>query len=327
MFCVILVKKWLRDIKLKQIYITKNEKSLSEFLQAEFPLLKTGTLNKFLRANKIKVNGKKVSLSSSLLKGDIINLYIEDSYFEKPDKNNSFRFSSKNLEIIYEDDNMFVVNKPAGIPVIDDNWQNFDTLINRVKNYCYLNNISCTPALCHRLDTGTSGLVLIAKNEDFLDFMLNMFKDKELKKEYICVVKGIPKQKNSLQNAFLTKNAKDAYVTITPKAKNNMSKPISTQIELVESYADYSLLNIGLITGRTHQIRAHLAYLGTPILGDSRYGINSLNRQLKMKYQALCSKKIKFGKINNAKYSYLSNKEFICPDPWFVESFNKREFK
>ena len=312
---------------MKQIYITKNEKSLSGFLQESYPLLKTGTLNKFLRANKIKVNGKKAPLNTALKKGDVINLYIEDTYFEKPNKNNAFKFANRNIDIVYEDDNLLVVNKPAGIAVIDDNWQNYDTLVNRVKNHYFSNNDDCSPALCHRLDTGTSGLVMLAKNEEFLQFMLDMFKDKELEKEYICVVKGIPKQKSSVHNAYLTKNAKDAYVTVTPKAKNNMSKPITTKVNLVESYSDYSLLNVGLITGRTHQIRAHLAYLEMPILGDSRYGINNLNRQLKMKYQALCSKKIKFGQISDKRYSYLSDKEFICPDPWFVESFYKREFK
>ena len=312
---------------MKQIYITKNEKSLSDFLQNSYPLLKTGTLNKFLRANKIKVNGKKVPLNTALKKGVVLNLYIEDTYFEKPDKNNAFKFSNKHIDIIYEDDNLLVVNKPAGIPVIDDNWQNYDTLVNRVKNHYFSNNIDCTPALCHRLDTGTSGLVMLAKNAEFLQFMLDMFKDKELEKEYICAVKGIPEKKSGLYNAYLTKNARDAYVTVSPKAKNNLSKPISTKVTLIESYNDYSLLKIGLITGRTHQIRAHLAYLGMPVLGDSRYGINTLNRQLKMKYQALCSRKIKFCNISDKRYSYLSEKEFICPDPWFVDSFYKREFK
>ena len=312
---------------MKQIYITKNEKNVADFLQSNYPMLKTGTLNKFLRANKIKVNGKKVPLNTVLKKGDVINLYIDDMYFEKPNRNNAFRFSNKNLEIIYEDENLLVVNKPAGIAVIDDNWQNYDTLINRVKNYYFINNTDCSPALCHRLDTGTSGLVLLAKNEEFLQFMLDTFRDKSLEKEYICVVKGIPKQKHAVHNAYLTKNPKDAYVTVTSKARNNMSKPITTEVTLVESYSDYSLLKVGLITGRTHQIRAHLAYMDMPILGDSRYGINNLNRQLKMKYQALCSKKIRFGEITNTDYKYLSGKEFICPDPWFVESFYKREFK
>ena len=311
---------------MKQIYIQKSEKSLSEFLSRSYPLLKTGTLNKFLRSNKIKLNGKKMPLNTPLAKGDVINLYIDNTYFEKPDKNNAFKFSSKNIDIVYEDENLLVVNKPAGIAVIDDNWQNYDTLINRVKNYYFINGQDISPALCHRLDTGTQGLVMIAKNEDFLTFMLDMFRDKNLEKEYICVVKGIPPKKHGVYTAFLTKNAKQGYVTISEKSKSNLSKPITTQVTLVESYGDYSLLKIGLITGRTHQIRAHLAYLGMPILGDSRYGINTLNRRLKLKYQTLCSHKITFVKVDNPRYSYLSGKSFVCPDPWFVDSFNKREF-
>ncbi len=311
---------------MKQIYIQKNEKTLSGFLLSNYPMLKLGILNKFLRSNKIKVNGKKVPLNTPLNKGDVLNLYIDDMYFEKPTRANAFKFSGKNIEVVYEDENLLAVNKPAGIPVNDDNWQNFDTLINRVKNHYYLNNTDCSPALCHRLDTGTQGLVLIAKNNEFLEFMLDVFRNKNLKKEYICVVKGIPAKKSALYSAYLTKNAKQGYVTVSDKAKNNMSKPIQTQVSLIESYGDYSLLRIGLITGRTHQIRAHLAYLNMPVLGDSRYGINALNRQLKLKYQALCSHKITFGAITDTRYSYLSGKEIVCPDPWFADSFYKREF-
>ncbi len=311
---------------MKQLYIQKSEKNLGSYLSANYPLLKTGTLNKFLRANKIKVNGKKIPLNSALNKGDVINLYIEDFYFEKPTEKTAFKFSAKNIEIVYEDENLIAVNKPAGIPVIDDNWQNYDTLINRVKNHYFNLGNNISPALCHRLDTGTQGIVLIAKNEDFLRFMLELFKSKSLKKEYLCVVKGIPAKKNGIYNAFLTKNAKQGFVTISEKSKNNMSKPIQTQVAVIESYNDYSLLNIGLITGRTHQIRAHMAYLGMPVLGDSRYGINSLNRQLKLKYQTLCSHKITFGQIEDKRYSYLSGKEIVCPQPWFVESFYNREF-
>lgn len=311
---------------MKEIIVYKNEKSISDFLIKSYPLLKLGTLNKFLRNNKIKVNGKKMPLNSPLQKGDKINLYVEDFYFEKPNANNAFKFSSKNIDIIYEDENLLVVNKPSGIPVIDDDWKNYDTLINRIKNYYFLNNSNISPSLCHRLDTGTQGIVLIAKNDEFLQFMLDVFKSKTLNKEYICIVKGIPKQKHSIQKAFLTKNAKQSFVTVSQNPKNKFSKQIETEITLLESYNDYSLLKIGLITGRTHQIRAHLSYLNMPILGDSRYGINTLNRRLKLKYQTLCSQKITFGNITDKRYNYLSNKSFKCDDPWFVESFYKREF-
>ncbi len=311
---------------MREIHITSSSKSLSEYLQSNFPLLKFGTLNKLLRNNKIKVNGKKIPLNSPLKKGDVINLYVEDSLLEKPTKETAFKFSGKMLDIIYEDDNLLVVNKPAGISVNSENWQEYDTLENRARNHYYLKGDSTVPALCHRLDTGTQGVVLMSKNDAFTAFMLEQFKDKALKKEYVCVVKGMPKQKKDTYTAYLTKNSSEGYVTVGAKPKNNSSKEIETRVSLIECYNDYSLLKIGLITGRTHQIRAHLAYLGMPILGDSRYGINSLNRRLKMKYQALCSQSVTFGEISDSRYSYLSGKTFSCPDPWFVESFRKREF-
>lgn len=313
---------------MKEIIINKTYSRLDSYLTDSFPSLKIGNLNKFLRQNKIKLNRKKPLLSDSLKKGDILQLYLDDIYFERPTAATAFKFSGKNLDIVFEDDNLLVVNKPAGISVCDENWQNFDTLENRVKNHYFLSGTlpEFIPQLCHRLDTGTQGLVILGKNQATVDFMAEQFKDKSLKKQYLCVVKGLPKFKHSLQKAFLSKNSKEGYVTVTDKAKGDLSKPIETDITLIESYGDYSLLQVGLITGRTHQIRAHLAFLSLPILGDSRYGINNLNRQLKLKYQCLCSYKIVFGDIAAGRYSYLSNKELVCPEPWFVNSFYKREF-
>lgn len=311
---------------MKQITVTKNCKSITEFLSQNYPLMKAGTLNKFFRLNKIKLNGKKAPLNTPLKNGDMLNLYIDDRYFLIPGRDNAFMFSAKNIDIIYEDENLLVVNKPAGIPVIDEDWKNFDTLINRVKNHYYLSGDSRTkPQLCHRLDTGTCGLVLIAKNRRFESFMMDVFKNRQLEKEYICVVKGIAKPAKRIHRAYLTKNSRQGFVQIWPKDRPG-AKPIQTAVTVIDSYGDFSLLKVGLITGRTHQIRAHLAYLGHPILGDSRYGINTLNRKYKMKYQALCSRRIKFGTITDSRYSYLSGKELTCPLPWFAESFEKREF-
>lgn len=311
---------------MKQIIITANDKSLSNYISQHYPLLTDGRLNKFLRQNKIKLNGKKVPLKTAVYKGDVVNFYIDDDYFEIPTAENAYKFSGRMPEIIYEDNNLLVVNKPAGIAVYDENAENYDTLINRVKKYYAENGQNhVAPALCHRLDTGTCGVVMISKNDDFLSFMTELFKSKSLEKTYTCVVKGKPDTKSIIYTAYLAKDSRKGYVTVRDKVVNHAYKPIETHITLLDSYYDYSLLQVGLITGRTHQIRAHLSYLGMPILGDGKYGINSLNRQLKLKYQLLCSTKIKFGKIDNPDYSYLSDKEFSCSPPWFVSAFKERK--
>ena len=299
---------------------------LDIYLNDEYPLIRPNVLNKFLRQNKVKVNGTKASAGQKLIKGDVINLYVSDDYLIVPNKDNAFLFASSQVEIIYEDDNLFVVNKPSGISVIDDNWQVFDTLVNRIKHYYYKNGIEGSiPQLCHRIDTGTSGIVVLAKNDDALEFMFSMFRDKQLKKKYICAVKNNPKIKDGIYKGYLTKNSQRGFVTVSDRPLKNASQNIETGIKTLDSFDGYKLMEIDLYTGRTHQIRAHMAYLGMPVLGDSKYGDNNLNRQLKLKYQLLCSCYLKLGYIEDERYSYLSFKEFNCPAPWFVESFEKME--
>lgn len=312
---------------MKQITAEKSAKNLGDFLLEKYPLLTFGKLNKFLRENKIKLNGKKTPLSTPVQKGDEIKLFVPDAFFEKITAENRYTFCTKDIEIVYEDENLLAVNKPAGIAVYDENFQNYDTLINRVKkHYSTLSATGVSPALCHRLDTGTCGLVLVAKNRRFLEFMTEVFKNHLLEKTYVCAVKGKPAKKQSVYKAFLTKDSRAATVKITLKPINSQSKNIETAVRHLDSYGDYSMLEVGLITGRTHQIRAHLSFLSMPILGDSRYGINSLNRSLKLKYQLLCAQKLRFSNIDNDRYSYLSNLEIRCPDPWFIKAFENREF-
>ena len=299
---------------------------LDIYLNDEYPLIRPGVLNKFLRQNKVKVNGAKASAGLKLSKGDIIALYVSDDYLIVPNKDNAFLFASNQVEIIYEDDNLFVVNKPSGISVIDDNWQVFDTLVNRIKHYYHKNGIDGSiPQLCHRIDTGTSGIIVLAKNDETLEFMFSMFRDKQLKKKYICAVKNNPKVKDGIYKGYLTKNSQRGFVTVSDRPLNNASQNIETGIKTLDSFDGYKLMEIDLYTGRTHQIRAHMAYLGMPVLGDSKYGDNNLNRQLKLKYQLLCSCYLKLGYIEDERYSYLSFKEFNCPAPWFVESFENRK--
>ena len=312
---------------MKEIIFNENKsKRLDIYINEKFPLIRLNHLNKFVRQNKVKVNGAKAASGQKLEKGDIINLYLNDDMFIQPDKDNAFLFASSQVEILYEDDNLFVVNKPSGISVISDDWQEFDTLTNRIKHYYHKNNLGGNyPQLCHRIDTGTSGIVVLAKNEKALSFMFDMFRDKQLKKKYICAVKNNPKIKDGIYKAYLTKNSQRGFVTVSDKPLNKASQDIETGIKTLDSFDGYKLLDINLFTGRTHQIRAHMAYMSMNVLGDSKYGDNNLNRKLKLKYQLLCSYHLKFGRIEDADFEYLSYKEITCPMPWFVESFKNRK--
>ena len=312
---------------MKELIFNENKpKRLDVYINEQFPLIRPTSLNKFVRQNKVKVNGAKTIAGQKLVKGDVINLYLNDDMFIQPNKDNAFLFASSQVEILYEDDNLFVVNKPSGISVISDNWQEFDTLTNRIKHYYHKNDLGSNyPQLCHRIDTGTSGIVVLAKNDIALEFMFDMFRDKQLKKKYICAVKNNPKIKDGIYKAYLTKNSQRGFVTVSDKPLNNASQDIETGIKTLDAFDEYKLMDINLFTGRTHQIRAHMAYMGMNVLGDSKYGDNNSNRKLKLKYQLLCSYHLKFGRIENKDFEYLSYKEINCPMPWFVESFKNRK--
>lgn len=308
------------------IFNETKSKRLDIYLNEKFPLIRPTAVNKYLRQNKIKINGSKAISGQKLVKGDTVSVYLNDDMFLQPDKENAFMFAASQVEILYEDENLFIVNKPSGISVISDNWQEFDTLANRIRHYYHKNNLGDNiPQLCHRIDTGTSGIVVLAKNEKALEFMFSMFRDKQLKKKYICAVKNNPKIKDGSYKAYLTKNSQRGFVTVSDKPVNKASQNIETGIKTLDSFDEYKLMDINLVTGRTHQIRAHMAYMNMPVLGDSKYGDNNLNRKLKLKYQLLCSYYLKFGRIEDSNFEYLSYKEINCPMPWFVDNFKNRK--
>ncbi len=303
-----------------QIINVKEEMRLDALLLREFPVLKAGELFKYMRENKIKVNKKKVSLSSKVEIGDVVQLYIK-----KLDELNSdvpiFMLSRKSLDIVFEDSNVILVNKPSGLIVQDESGKNPDTLINRVLHYLHSKGDAFDEKnikLCHRLDTGTSGLTILVKNSDALLSITDAIKQRQTQKKYLCVVcKALGKNQNL--RAYLLKNAKEGTVRIFDNRVKN-SKEIITEFKVLENIGDLSLLEVKLITGRTHQIRAHLAHISAPILGDSKYGILQQNRHYKTKYQLLCAYSIEFNNVKGA-CEYLNGKQFKVQKPWFVQKF------
>lgn len=279
---------------------------LDKYLMQQFPALGPGRLNKALRENKIKLNGKKQPLSTRVQNGDIIKLYLLDEQLEAqplPD-----------AVFVYEDDRLLVVNKPAGIAV---DGPEEDTLLTRVRSTLQRKGRPAHAVLCHRLDTGTSGLVLLAKTPQAEVFLTQAIKERQITKHYLCVTFGRPQPPDALLRDYLLKDAERGLVRIVHTPADG-AREVITGYETLAVSGRLALLKVELVTGRTHQIRAHLASIGCPILGDSKYGNNAANRELKFKYQALCARELAFpAQISDKDFSYLAGKRFYAEKPWY----------
>ncbi len=282
-----------------KLIVDKNgdNKKLISFLQNKFNNLSSGTIYKALRNKDIRINDVKVKENVTLHESDCIVAYINDKLL--------YGNSNIKLKIIYEDENIIIIDKPQGILVqTDGNDIGIDHYVFEHCNVPYI-------MPCHRLDRNTSGLVIFAKNEIAESTMLKMIKNRLVRKFYHAHVFGTPKEKNVVANAYLFKDAKKSNVIISDIPKKGYSK-ITTKYSLVEKYNDgTSLLEVELITGKTHQIRAHLAHIGLPIIGDGKYGINSINQSFKITKQELRAYKLHFENCYPP-LEYLKGKTIIC---------------
>lgn len=314
---------------MKAFTVSKSDNGirLNRYLERIVPSLSGALMYKYLRLKRIKVNGKRCEASTRLNEGDLIELYLNDELFQKEKKSPDFMQASGELEVIYEDKNLALINKSAGVVCHSDNAGNRDSLINRFLRHLLENGeyapdstVGFTPALCNRLDQGTSGIVIAAKNAEALREVNEMIKNRIIEKKYLAVLCGTIK--NGTYNAYLTKNEKDNKVKVT-KGPSSDSKSITTSFVTLKAKNGLTLAEVGLVTGRPHQIRAHAAFLGAPVLGDLKYGNPAQNKKYSLTRQLLCAYSLSFdlSKDYNGILKYLDKKQFRIENVPFVKDY------
>ena len=312
------------------IRIMKNDagQRLDKFLTKAVKGLPASMMYKSIRTKKIKVNRKRAEQNYVLQEGDEIQLFLREEFFDAPQKDvGAIERIKPKLSILYEDENIMLLNKRPGVLVHEDADEGENTLVMHMKAYLFgkgeydpRDEQSFAPSLCNRIDRNTGGIVIAAKNAEALRCMNEKIKRGEMNKYYLCLVHGCPAKKEDKLRAFLRKDSKNNTVEVRDNEFPG-SKEIITGYKVLERRGDTSLLEVRLYTGRTHQIRAHMAHIGHSLVGDGKYGVNRDDKKDGYKYQALYAYKLIFGKGEEQNcLSYLDGKEFRLDDRdiWFL---------
>ena len=316
---------------MKEFVIGKNDagQRLDRWLAKTLPLLPAPLAQKYIRLKRVKVNGKGSKKDVRLNQGDVLQLYINDEFFETPTPENAFLSLFKpQLDILYEDEHLLLVNKRPGLVVHADEHEKVNTLINHIQAYLYQKKEwspfaehSFAPALCNRIDRNTGGIVIAAKTAEALRVMNQKIRDRELTKLYLCVVHGKLNPPEGRLKGYLFKDEvkKQVYVK---------QKPVPgarTAVTLYRTLAvrnGLSLVECDLITGRTHQIRAQFSAAGHPLLGDGKYGSERKNKEYGRNHQALWSYKLSFDFTTDAgELEYLNGKSWQVEHVDFVGEY------
>jgi len=315
---------------MKEITIGSNDagQRLDRFLSKAVPLLPASLAQKYIRLKRIKLNGGRAQRDSRLQAGDLLQLYINDEFFDKPREDNAFlTVAVPKLQIVYEDEHILLADKRPGLAVHPHDGAEYGkTLIDHIQAYLYQKREwrpreenSFTPALGNRIDRNTGGIVIAAKTADALRILNQKIKDRELDKRYLAIVEGTPKPKEGSLKGYLFKDARKNRVFVTDSPQPG-SKSCQTNYKVLASQNGLSLVECELITGRTHQIRAQFAHAGHPLLGDGKYG--KLDKRFDRSYQALYSYKLTFDFSTDAGVlTYLNGKQFAVSQVDFVEQY------
>ena len=315
---------------MREFTIGKNDagQRLDRFVAKSMPLLPPALLQKYIRIKRIKCNGQRCQRDQRLREGDVLQLYINDEFFDKPREDNLFLtlFEPK-LDIVYEDENLMLLNKRPGLVVHADETEKVNTLINHIQAYLYQKREwnprwenAFTPALCNRIDRNTGGIVIAAKNAESLRIINDKIRDREITKKYLCVTLGRMKPPAGKLECFLLKDEGKKLVRVYHRPVPG-GKTAVTLYDTRETRGELSLVEVELLTGRTHQIRASFADAGHPLLGDGKYGRGDVNRRYSETRQALYSYYLRFDFLTDAGIlEYLRGREFQVEVP-FVEKY------
>lgn len=316
---------------MKEFHISKNDSGqrLNKFVEKSVPLLPPGLMHKYFRLKRIKVNGRRAEPSYRVTEGDCIQLYLNDEFFAPLQENEAFRsIAAPRLSIVYEDEHILLVDKQPGQVVHADESGDANTLIAHIQAYLFqsgqwdpASELSFTPALCNRIDRNTGGIVIAAKTAQALRVLNDKIRERELDKQYLCIVHGTPSPRQGEIKHYLRRDETRKQVSVFDRAVPG-AKTAVTVYHTLTSSGRLSLVECTLKTGRTHQIRAQMAAIGHPLLGDGKYGTNEQNRPYRETHQALYSYKLRFCFQQDAGVlSYLNQREFMVKDVPFVKKY------